>query len=85
MVRGDSQLVVNQVCKEYDTPRMWAYVEEVRKLELRFKGLQMEHIPRGENFVANELSKIAARREPVPPGTFVEKLTRPSVERQPSA
>ena len=47
VVRGDSHLVVNQVCKEYDYPRMKAYVVEVRKLELQFKGLQMEHIPRG--------------------------------------
>ena len=41
-------------------PRMKAYVEEVRKLELQFKGIQMEHIPQGENFVADELSKIAS-------------------------
>ena len=60
VVRGDSQLVVNQVRKEYDCPRMKAYVEEVRKLELQFKGIQMEHIPQGENFVADELSKIAS-------------------------
>ena len=62
VLRGDSQLVVNEVCKEYDFPWMKAYVEEVRKLELQFKGLQMEHIPRGENFVMDELSKIASRR-----------------------
>ena len=30
VVRGDFQLVVNQVCKEYDSPRMWAYLEEAR-------------------------------------------------------
>ena len=34
VVRGDSQLVINQVSKEYDCPRKKAYVEEVRKLEL---------------------------------------------------
>ena len=47
VVRGDSQLVVNQVNKEYDCPQMAAYVDEVRKLERRFKGLQLEHVPRG--------------------------------------
>ena len=36
LVRGDSQLVVNQVIKEYDCPQMWAYVDEVRHLECRF-------------------------------------------------
>ena len=40
-------MVINQVSKEYDSPRMKTYVEEVRKLELWLKGLQMEHIPRG--------------------------------------
>jgi hypothetical protein len=29
VVRGDSQLVVNQVNKAYDCPHMWAYVDEV--------------------------------------------------------
>ena len=47
VVRGDSHLVINQVCKVYDCPWMKAYVEEVCKLELQFKGLQIEHIPRG--------------------------------------
>ena len=39
VVRGDSQLVVNQVTKEYDGPQMAAYMEEVRRMERRFDGL----------------------------------------------
>lgn len=39
IVRGDSQLVVRQVNKDYQSPLMEAYVEEVRKLEERFDGL----------------------------------------------
>ena len=46
MVRGDSQLVVGQVNKNYQSPLMEAYVDEVRKLEEHFDGLQMEHVPR---------------------------------------
>ncbi|SPT20377.1 unnamed protein product [Triticum aestivum] len=46
IIRGDSQLVVRQVNKDYQSPLMEAYVDEVRKLEERFDGLQMEHIPR---------------------------------------
>ena len=81
VVRGDSQLIVRQVTKEYNaSPQMKAYLDEVRKLERRFDGIQMEHIPRGENLVADELSKLAAERGPVPPGIFVERLTRPSAE-----
>jgi ribonuclease HI len=29
VMRGDSQLVVNQVNKAYNCPQMWAYMEEV--------------------------------------------------------
>src|SRR4051812_23806354 len=58
---------------------MEAYVDEVRKLEERFDGLQMEHVPRAENDIADGVSKYAALKLPVEPGTFVLKLTHPSV------
>ena len=64
-------MVVKHANKDYLCPLMEAYVDEVRKLEQHFDGLQMEHIPRTQNEVANALSKLAARREPVEPGTFV--------------
>src|SRR3954466_4275837 len=79
IVRGDSQLVVRQVNKDYQSPLMEAYVDEVRKLEERFDSLQMEHVPRAENDIADGLSKCAALKLPVEPGTFVLKLTQPSV------
>ena len=52
IVRGDSQLVVRQVNKNYQSPLMEAYVDEVRKLEEHFDGLQMEHVPRAQNDIA---------------------------------
>ena len=58
---------------------MEAYVDEVRKLEEHFDGLQMEHIPRAQNDIADGLSKCAALKLPVEPGIFVLKLTQPSV------
>ena len=79
IVKGDSQLVVRQVNKSYQCPLMEAYVDEVRKLEERFDGLQMEHIPRAENDIADSLSKRAALKLPVEPGTFVLQLAHPSV------
>jgi hypothetical protein len=57
---------------------MWAYVDEVRKLERRFDGLKLEHIPCRQNVIADELSQIAAKRLLVPMGIFVERLTKPS-------
>ena len=79
IIRGDSQLVVRQVNKDYQSPLMEAYVEEVRKLEEHFDGLQTEHVPRVENSTADYLSKCAAQKLPVEPRTFVRHLTQPSV------
>ena len=45
IVRGDSQLVVRQVNKDYQSPLMEVYVDEVRKLEERFDYIQPEHVP----------------------------------------
>jgi hypothetical protein len=47
IVKGDSQLVVNFSNKSY-TPKdehMAAYLEEHRKMENRFQGLELKHIP----------------------------------------
>ncbi|XP_073355096.1 uncharacterized protein [Aegilops tauschii subsp. strangulata] len=76
---GDSQLVVKQVNKDYQSPLMEAYMEEVRKLEEHFDGLQIEHVPRAENSTADHLSKCAAQKLPVESGTFVLHLNEPSV------
>ena len=55
IVRGDSQLVVKQVNKDYQIALMEAYVGEVRKLEECFDGIQAEHVPRVENGIADYL------------------------------
>ena len=48
IVKGDSRLVVNQVNKDYQCsdPIMVAYLAEVRRLERRFLGLEVKHVPR---------------------------------------
>ena len=48
IIRGDSQLVVRQVNKDYQSPLMEAYVEEVRRLAEHFDRLQTEHLPHVE-------------------------------------
>ena len=55
-------------------------MDEVGKLEQRFDGIQAEDVPRVENDIADYLSKRAAFKLPVEPGTFVLRLTKPSVE-----
>jgi len=46
-VYGDSKLVIDQVMKNSncESPLMDAYCQEVRKLEGRFWGLELQHIP----------------------------------------
>jgi ribonuclease HI len=79
IIRGDSQLVVRQFNKDYQSLLMEAYIEEVKKPEEHFDGLQPQHVPRVKNSIADHLSKCAAQKHPVEPGTFVLHLTQPSV------
>ena len=61
-VRGDSQLVIDQVMKEssYHDSKMEAYCNAVRCLEDKFDGLELNHIPHKYNEDADELAKIAS-------------------------
>jgi ribonuclease HI/transposase InsO family protein len=80
IIKGDSQLVVNFSNKTY-TPKdehMAAYLEEHRKMEKRFQGLELKHIPRGENVEADEITKRASHRLAQPAGVFEERLFKPS-------
>jgi ribonuclease HI len=80
VVKGDSQLVVNFSNKCY-TPKdehVAAYLEEHRKMEKCFQGLELKHIPRGENVEADEITKRASHRLAQPAGVFEEHLFKPS-------
>src|SRR6185312_5082265 len=84
LIYGDSLLVVQQVNKEWDINKdtMDAYVEEIRKLENKFSGLEIHYVDRDNNVEANVLSKLGSTRAAVPPGVFVHKLHHPSVKVQ---
>jgi hypothetical protein len=47
---------------------MDAYVQEVRKLESKFSGLEVHHVLREHNVAADILSKLGSTRAQVPPG-----------------
>jgi ribonuclease HI len=78
---GDSQLVIDQVMKNshYRDPKMEAYCDEVRRLEDKFYGLELNHIARRYNETADELAKIASGQTTVPPDVFSRDLHQPSV------
>jgi ribonuclease HI len=84
IIKGDSQLVVNFSNKSY-TPKdehMVAYLEEHRKMEKHFQGLELKHVPRGENVEADEIAKRASHHLAQPAGVFEESLFKPSASTQ---
>jgi ribonuclease HI len=80
--RGDSQLVIDQVIKNshcHDR-KMEAYCDEVRRLEDKFYGLELNHVARRYNETVDELAKIASRRTTVPPDVFSRDIHQPFVK-----
>jgi ribonuclease HI len=80
--RGDSQLVIDQVMKNSHCrdPKMEAYCDEVRRLEDKFYGLELNHIARRYDETVDKLAKIASGRATVPPDVFSRDLHQPSVK-----
>jgi ribonuclease HI len=80
--RGNSQLVIDQVTKNshcHDR-KMEAYCDEVRRLEDKFYGLELNHVARRYNETADDLAKIASGRMTVPPNVFSRDIYQPSVK-----
>jgi hypothetical protein len=80
--RGDSQLVIDQVMKNYhyQDRKMEAYYDEVRRLEDKSYGLELNHVARRYNETADELAKIASGRTTVPSDVFSRDIHQPSVK-----
>jgi ribonuclease HI len=80
--RGNSQLVIDQVMKNSHCrdKKMEAYCDEVRRLEDKFYGLELNHVARRHNETADELAKIASGRTTVPPDVFSRDIYQPSVK-----
>jgi ribonuclease HI len=80
--RGDSQLVIDQVMKNSHcrNRKMEAYCDEVRCLEDKFYGLELNHVALRYNETADELAKIASGRATVPPNVFSKDIYQPSVQ-----
>jgi hypothetical protein len=79
-VKGDSQLIVKQVkgdCSCNDL-QLAAYLLHARKLEKDFEVLDLQHIPRAENAVVDDLSVKASTSAPVLNGVLERRLRQPT-------
>jgi ribonuclease HI len=85
-VRGDSQLVIDQVMKNTSChdDKMEAYCKAVRALEDKFYGIELSHVPRRYNEEADELAKITSGRITIPPNVFARDVIKPSVDLEPN-
>jgi hypothetical protein len=67
--------------------KLEAYCAEVIKLEEKFNGIELRHIPRRDNEKVDSLARIGSTRDMPLGGMFLDKLTRPTtrweVETQP--
>jgi ribonuclease HI len=85
-VRGDSQLVIDQVIKNVSChdDKMEAYCNVVRALEDKFYGIELNHVPRRYNEEADELAKIVSGRITIPLNVFARDIAKPSVNLEPT-
>ena len=60
------------------SPLVAAYCQELHKLEDKFLGIELHHVPRKDNDVADFLTKLAARQDPSSSGIFINDLREPS-------
>ena len=63
---------------------MEAYLAEVCKMEKQFLGLELQHVPRGTNKEADDITRRASKRQPLEHGVFEERLFKPSTAPTPS-
>jgi len=59
---------------------MEAYCREVRKVEDKFRGLELNYFARRYNEANDEPPKIASTRGTVPPDAFLRDLLEPSID-----
>ena len=58
---------------------MAAYHNAILKMSARFEGLEFHHVAQENNQAADILARISAKRDPIPPNIFLERLFNPSV------
>lgn len=81
VVRSDSQLVVEQVQRDYESrgEKMQEYCKMAKNLAKQFSTVLLERVPRQQNKEAGRLARVASSQEE-DPGIPMELLESPSIQ-----
>ena len=79
VVKSDSRLMSGHFKKSFIArdPEMAKYLTAVRTIAKHFLGITIQAIPRGENEVADKLTKMASSDDRPPPKVFYKVLCAP--------
>jgi ribonuclease HI len=79
LMKEVSQLIVKQVKGDcsYNDPQLATHLLHACKLEKDFEVLDLQHIPRAENAVADDVSAKSSTSAPVPDGVLERRLRQP--------
>nr|XP_023928485.1 uncharacterized protein LOC112039814 [Quercus suber] len=87
VIQSDSKLVIGQARGEYEAKeeRMQRYLRLTKNLAQEFEKVEFVQIPRSQNVMADEVSKIASSDErAVEEGLMIEVQKNPSIEEVPT-
>jgi len=87
LVQNDSKLVIGQIKREYEVKeeRMQKYFRLTKRLTQGFDKVEFEQIPKSQNTVADEVSKMASSEEGSTSMSLVMEVQKcPSIEEVPT-
>ena len=87
LVQNDSKLVIGQIKGDYEAKeeRMQKYLRLTKHLTWEFDKVEFAHIPRSQNMMADEVSKLASSEEGgISMGLEMEVQKYPSIEEVPT-
>ena len=75
-IRSDSELITGQINKSNRAlkPELAKYLAGVRSMEKYFLGFSIHNFSRTKNKQADQLAKVVAQFDPLPPDVFFETL-----------
>ena len=82
-IQSDSKLIIGQIKEEYEAKeeRMQKYLRLMRRLTQEFNRVEFTQIPRSQNMVADEVTKMASSEEGSTRSQLdMEVQKRPSIE-----